>query len=91
MKERREKFINVLSVNCTVKKASVHNNMIKNTVYTRVSVDPCISRIDKILAEFCPKFLDLYGSMYGSCYKHTGLTSKRELKYKQTNTIDILF
>jgi hypothetical protein len=29
--------------------------------------DPCISRIDKILAKFCPKFLDLYASIYGTC------------------------
>ncbi len=28
--------------------------------------DPCISRIDKLLANFFPKFLDLYASIYGS-------------------------
>ncbi len=28
--------------------------------------DPRISRIDKILAKFCPKFLDLYASIYGT-------------------------
>jgi hypothetical protein len=30
-----------------------------------VFFDPCISRIDKILVKFCPKFLDLYASIYG--------------------------
>jgi hypothetical protein len=27
--------------------------------------DPRISQIEKILVKFCPKFLDLYASIYG--------------------------
>ncbi len=29
--------------------------------------DPRISRIEKNLAKFCLKFLDLYASIYGNC------------------------
>ncbi len=31
-----------------------------------VFFDPGISRIDKILVKFCPKFPDLYASIYGN-------------------------
>ncbi len=31
--------------------------------------DPGISRIVKILVKFCPKFLDLYASIYGNHIK----------------------
>jgi hypothetical protein len=32
--------------------------------------DPRISRIEKILGKFCPKFLDLYASIYGNYNRH---------------------
>jgi hypothetical protein len=40
--------------------------MTKSIIFIRVLYDPCISRIEKNLVNFCPKFLDLYASIYGS-------------------------
>ncbi len=40
--------------------------MKKDIIFRMMNVDPRISRIDKILAKFCPKFFDLYASIYGS-------------------------
>ncbi len=31
--------------------------------------DPCISRIEKNVAQNCSKFLDLYASIYGICFR----------------------
>ncbi len=39
-------------------------NEIKHILKDR-KVDSRISRIDKIFAKYCPKFLDLYASIYG--------------------------
>ncbi len=33
-----------------------------------MNIDPGKSRIYKILAKFCPKFLDLYASIYGNMF-----------------------
>jgi len=41
-------------------------NMKKNGTFGKLVRDPHISRIRKVLATFCPKFLDLYASIYGS-------------------------
>jgi hypothetical protein len=38
----------------------------KNTNFETTFYDPHISRIDKILPKFCPKFLNLYASIYGN-------------------------
>ena len=40
--------------------------MMKTEIFVIVIYDPRISRTEKILVEFCPKFLDLYASIYGS-------------------------
>ncbi len=40
--------------------------------------DPSISRIEKILAKFCPKFLDLYASIYVSP-KHPNTKKKNSV------------
>jgi hypothetical protein len=42
--------------------------MKKDIIFRMMNIDPRISRIYKILAIFCPKFLDLYASIYGNHY-----------------------
>ncbi len=43
--------------------------MKKDVIFRMMNIDPRISRIDKILAKFWPKFLDLYASIYGTYQK----------------------
>ncbi len=38
----------------------------KDIVFRMMNIDPGKSRIDRIWAKFCPKFLDLYASIYGT-------------------------
>ncbi len=40
--------------------------MKKDIIFRMMNIDPRISRIYKILAKICPKFLDLYASIYGN-------------------------
>ncbi len=42
--------------------------MKKDIIFRLINIDPGISQIDKILAKLCPKFLDLYASIYGACF-----------------------
>jgi hypothetical protein len=49
--------------------------MKKNLILIKALYDPRISRIEKILAKFCPKFLDLYASIYGSMFLPPGKQS----------------
>ncbi len=41
-------------------------NMLLDLNNVTMFCDPCISRIQKINAKKCPKFLDLYASIYGT-------------------------
>ncbi len=41
--------------------------------------DPGISQIEKILVKFCPKFLDLYASIYGTLQQNI-----KQIKLKPT-------
>ncbi len=42
--------------------------MKENLIFTRTLYDPRISQIEKKLVKFCPKFLDLYSSIYGNSF-----------------------
>ncbi len=42
--------------------------MKKDIIFRMMNIDPCISRNEKILFKFCPKFLDLYAGMYGNLF-----------------------
>ena len=48
------------ALNCT--------NQKKNVFFGILICDPHISQLRKILVEFCPKFLDLYMSIYGNYF-----------------------
>ncbi len=48
------------------------------------SFDPSISRNKKNLPFFCPKFLDLYASIYGTLYMRM-IFSKKITRFVQTN------
>ncbi len=44
---------------------STRENISKKDKTIKVIYDPRITRIEKISAKNCPKFLDLYASIYG--------------------------
>ncbi len=48
-----------------------HTYIKKDIIFRMMNIDPCISRIDKILSKFCPKFLDLYARIYGNFFDQT--------------------
>ena len=52
-------------------------NKQKNVDLVNIFYDPRISRIEKIMSKICPKFLDLYGSIYGKFFSYLLL----QLKY----------
>ncbi len=51
---------------------------------------PHISRIDKILAKFCPKFLDLYASVYGNFFNRFLITNFFLLCMREKSTFSYI-
>ncbi len=62
--------------------------MKKNLILIKALYDPHISRIEKILAKFCPKFFDLYASIYGSCFSEQCFAKTIDDSLKSLNWYD---
>ncbi len=57
----------------------------------RCFYDPCISRIKEIFRKICPKFLDLYASIYGTLIYNVELVPNIMKKVIITELMSMLF
>ena len=57
---------------------------------TVINTDAHISQIEKINANFCPKFFDLYASIYGDCFIAKKIITNLNLRRMFILVVDVV-